>query len=489
MTFTSLQFLAFFPVVVSLYFLLPHKWRWLWLLGASCFFYMAFVPVYILILAFTIGVDYIAGIKIEDSQGSARRRFLVASIIANVGVLAFFKYYGFLTDNLETIVHGFGFPDYHVPRLGIILPIGLSFHTFQSLSYTVEVYRGKQKAERRLGIFALYVMYFPQLVAGPIERAANLLHQFDRPATVDYGRITNGLKLMAWGFFKKLMIADRVAVAVNHVYNDPHRFHGMEFILATVLFALQIYCDFSGYTDIARGASRVLGIELMLNFRSPYFSTSISEFWRRWHISLSSWFRDYVYIPLGGNKVVKWRWYYNLFITFFLSGLWHGANWTYVMWGSVHGFYLIFAILTAKPRARLGHALGLNKVPRLNHMLQMVTTFVLVCFAWIFFRANSIGDAFYIIRNMGSGFGRFFTSDARSLYSAALGIGYSDMLLALFGVVVMLFVDAMHTQGSITVRLSHRPVWQRWAVYYGLVGCVVFLGAYYSSTAFIYFQF
>ena len=354
MLFNSAEFcLFFFPLVTGLYFVLPHKWRWLLLLGASCWFYMAFVPLFIAILAFTIGVDYFAGLAIERNEGSRRKFFLVASIIANVGVLAVFKYWDFLNGNLTSLFGSIGI-EYHLPKLnewtffgflpaGMVLPIGLSFHTFQSLSYTIEVYRKHQKAEHRFGVFALYVMFYPQLVAGPIERPANLLNQLNAQegagirSHFDYDRVVWGLKQMLWGFFKKLVIADRCAQIVNIAYADPQNYNGWALLLATYLFAFQIYCDFSGYTDIALGAARVMGFDLMVNFRTPYRSTSISEFWSRWHISLSSWFRDYLYIPLGGNRVVKWRWYYNLFIVFLVSGLWHGANWTFIIWGSIHG--------------------------------------------------------------------------------------------------------------------------------------------------------
>jgi alginate O-acetyltransferase complex protein AlgI len=321
MIFNSIAFLVFFVVVTTAYYVLPYRWRWPLLLAASCYFYMAFVPVYILILAFTIVVDYAAGHLIERSQGATRKRWLIASIVANVGVLAIFKYYGFLTENIEALVHGTGWTDYKIPELGIILPIGLSFHTFQSLSYTIEVYYGRQKAERHIGIFSLYVMFYPQLVAGPIERPGNLLRQLHLSFDFHAPTVASGLRLMAWGFFKKLMIADRVAVMVDHVFNSPEQHSGPAMILASFFFAVQIYCDFSGYSDIALGAARCLGIDLMRNFRTPYYSANVSEFWKRWHISLSSWFRDYVYIPLGGNRVVKWRWYYNLMITFLLSGL------------------------------------------------------------------------------------------------------------------------------------------------------------------------
>jgi D-alanyl-lipoteichoic acid acyltransferase DltB (MBOAT superfamily) len=284
---------------------------------------MVFVPVYILILGGTIIIDYYAGILLENTEGKKRKVFLIASLIANIGVLAVFKYYNFLNNNLSVLLNSFGYKN-SIPNLGILLPIGLSFHTFQAMSYTIEVYRRKQKAERHFGIYALYVMFYPQLVAGPIERPQNMLHQFYEKHYFDFERIIDGLKLMLWGLFIKLVIADRLAIFVNAVYNNPEKHSGLTLAIATIFFAFQIYCDFSGYSNIAIGAARVMGFKLMTNFNRPYFSRSIAEFWKRWHISLSTWFSDYLYIPLGGNRVSVPRWYFNLFFVFLVSGLWHG---------------------------------------------------------------------------------------------------------------------------------------------------------------------
>jgi D-alanyl-lipoteichoic acid acyltransferase DltB (MBOAT superfamily) len=489
MLFNSIAFLVFFVVVVTSYYVLPHRWRWPLLLTASCCFYMAFVPVYILILAFTIGVDYCAGILIERSHGPTRKRWLTLSVIANMGVLCFFKYYAFLTDNIEVLVRSIGWTHYAIPDLGIILPIGLSFHTFQSLSYTIEVYYGRQKAERHIGIFSLYVMFFPQLVAGPIERPENLLRQLHTKIGFNASQLASGLRLMAWGFFKKIMIADRVAVIVDHVYNTPHQHDGPALIIATFFFAIQIYCDFSGYTDIAIGAARCLGIDLMRNFRTPYYSANVSEFWRRWHISLSTWFRDYLYIPLGGNRVVKWRWYYNLMITFVLSGLWHGAAWTYIIWGGLHGFYLIFAIVTGRWRGKVGGMLGLDRVPRLNHAMQVLTTFILVDFAWIFFRANTVQDAFHVAGHLFTGLDGFFAKGGLTYWSTTLGVARIQMILALLSIAVMELVQRIDLHRGAPQWVALRPPWQRWALYTGLVASIIFFGNYYQTTQFIYFQF
>ena len=323
---------------------------------------MAFVPVYILILGFTIIIDYFAGILLEKTDGKNRRYWLIASLVANIGVLAVFKYYNFLNNNLSELLSSLGYQN-TIHNLNILLPIGLSFHTFQAMSYTIEVYRGRQKAERHFGIYALYVMFYPQLVAGPIERPQNLLHQFYEKHEFDCNRVVEGLKIILWGLFMKIVIADRIAIYVNAVYNNSEQHSGKSLALATVFFAFQIYCDFAGYSNIAIGTAKVMGFKLMTNFNRPYFSRSISEFWKRWHISLSTWFRDYLYISLGGNRVSIPRWYLNLFLVFTISGLWHGANWTYIIWGSLNGFYLVFAIITEKWRKRFKQLIGLDQLP------------------------------------------------------------------------------------------------------------------------------
>ncbi|MGN6530157.1 MAG: MBOAT family O-acyltransferase, partial [Ginsengibacter sp.] len=360
---------------------------------------MAFIPVYIFILAFTIVIDYYAGLYIEKTKGNRRKLFLIFSLVANIGVLALFKYYNFININISLILHKFELSN-PIPYLSILLPIGLSFHTFQAMSYTIEVYRSHQKAERHFGIYSLYVMFYPQLVAGPIERPQNLLHQFREKHDFVYNRIVKGFQLILWGFFKKLVIADRLAIYVNAVYNNPEHHNGMTLLLATVFFAFQIYCDFSAYSDIAIGAAKVMGFKLMTNFNRPYFARNISEFWKRWHISLSTWFRDYLYISLGGNRVTIPRWYLNLLIVFVISGLWHGANWTYIIWGALNGFYLVFAIITYEYRKKITGFFGIDKLPKLNYFLQIFTTFILSCFAWIFFRADKVTDAFSIIKKI-----------------------------------------------------------------------------------------
>jgi D-alanyl-lipoteichoic acid acyltransferase DltB (MBOAT superfamily) len=395
--FNSFAFVIFFVVVTTLFFVLPHRLRWLLLLSASCFFYMFFVPIFILILVVTIIVDYLAGILIEDTRDPRKKKiFLSMSIVSVCVVLFVFKYFNFFNANFAALAAALHW-NYSIEALSIALPIGLSFHTFQSLSYVIEVYRGRQKAERHLGIFALYVMYFPQLVAGPIERPQNLLHQFHERKSFDLSRLQDGLSLALWGLFKKVVVADSLAIYADTVYNSSSHHSGASLLIATYCFAFQIYCDFSGYSDIARGVSRVYGIELMNNFDAPYFSKSISEFWTRWHISLSTWFRDYVYIPLGGNRVSQGRNFLNLSFVFLLSGFWHGANWTFIAWGALHGVYLIAERLWGTARDWLGIP---KKAGLLPQWVAVLLTFHLVLVAWVFFRARDVATAFDIVRRM-----------------------------------------------------------------------------------------
>lgn len=512
MLFNSAAFLIFFPVVTTVYFLLPHRFRWLLLLAASCYFYMAFIPRYILILAATITVDYFAGLGLEKFEGRQKRWVLAASILTNLGMLAFFKYFNFVNENVAQLAEFIGW-NYPIQSLSIILPIGLSFHTFQSLSYTIEVYRGHQEAERHFGYLALYVMYYPQLVAGPIERPQNILHQLHTEQRFDYLRVTDGLKRMAWGMFKKVVVADRMVQFVNPVYGDPTSYQGPALVLATLAFAIQIYCDFSGYSDIALGAAQVMGVRLMKNFDHPYFAHSISEFWRRWHISLSTWFRDYLYIPLGGNRVTRPRWAFNLFITFLVSGLWHGANWTYVIWGALHGSYFVLSELTGPFWQGFSARTRLDRLPRLKAGIAMLTTFSLVAFAWIFFRAASLGDALYIARHLVSGWPAYLAQSLSVLVEAArsaasLGpyalvdaafmilepvTGESRAVLALTALALFIFlvIEILQYRGNFLEQLNQKPVYLRRVVYASLLAAILILGTSYASVqqAFIYFQF
>ncbi|MFN8278603.1 MAG: MBOAT family O-acyltransferase [Chitinophagales bacterium] len=493
MLFNSLEFLIFFPVVTLLYFLLPHRWRWLHLLIASCIFYMFFIPVYILILIFTIIIDYIAGILIEDAQGSRRKLYLMMSLVANIGVLAVFKYYNFFIGNVNEMLHHIGMQAHNIPLLNIILPIGLSFHTFQAMSYTIEVYRGHQPAERHFGIYSLYVMFYPQLVAGPIERPQNLLWQFREEHHFDYRQVVSGLRLMAWGMFKKVVIADRLCILVNGVYNDPQHYHGVAVILAMIFFSIQIYCDFSGYSDIAIGSARVMGFHLMRNFNRPYFSKTIAEFWKRWHISLSTWFKDYLYISLGGNRVARWKWYRNIFIVFMVSGLWHGANWTFIVWGALHGIYQIAGSLLEPVKKRLREMAHVSEKSMWYRLQQMTVIFVLVTVAWVFFRANTFSDAFTVLQHSVMGLGSdistiIHTHKIFQVIGYFKGIELLDWMIIPVALALLLAVDKMQSHVGMQEWFSQRSPVLRWCVYFAAVYGILFFGKF-EETQFIYFQF
>ena len=476
MLFNSFNFIVFFIIVTTLYFALKQKYRWLLLLTSSCYFYMSFVPVYILILGFTTLVDYISGIYIDRSAGKRRKLYLIISLVSNISILAFFKYYSFLNDNLTSILEGFAYSN-PIPYLSIILPIGLSFHTFQAMSYTIEVYRGKQKPERHFGIFALYVMFYPQLVAGPIERPQNLLHQFYKKHTFESTRVAEGLKLMLWGFFKKLVIADRLAIYVNSTYNNVENHNGSTLILATLFFSFQIYCDFSGYADIAIGAARVMGFDLMTNFKRPIFAKSTSEHWKRWHISLSSWFKDYVYFPMGGSRVSSTRLYYNLMVVFVISGLWHGANWTYILWGTLNGFYVVFAIVTKKYWDKLSSILNSDGHPRLTLFYQIAITFILITFSRIFFRANNLSDAYLIIKKIFSEPGKVFIENP------------SMMIFSFLGIIMLLFVELKQEFYKGKFSFFNNEKWIIRNVSYVSLVIIILLMGVFDGGQFIYFQF
>jgi len=482
MLFNSLSFLVFFPVVTLLYFMLPHKFRWILLLAASCFFYMFFKPVYILILFGTIVIDYYAGIKLEEITDQKKKKiFLVLSLVANIGVLVVFKYYNFINTNITDLLQSFG-AENPIPYLKILLPIGLSFHTFQAMSYTIEVYRGNQKAERHFGIYALYVMFYPQLVAGPIERPQNILHQFYEKHKFEYNNVSAGLKLMLWGLFKKVVIADRLAIGVDEVYNHVNNYSGIALIIATVFFAMQIYCDFSGYSDIALGAARVMGFNLMLNFNRPYASRSVSEFWSRWHISLSSWFRDYLYIPLGGNRVKVSRMYLNLFIVFLISGIWHGANWTFVAWGALHGFYLVFALAVKPLSIKISNFFNKLSLGFFVKAFNVVVVFGLVAFTWLFFRANSMSDALYIVKHMTD---INHLNIPRDIY---LNNGQDFFVTSVFLILLMEAIQYINANYR-NVLFESKFSFLRWGFCTLLLLLIFTMGVFHKNTEFIYFQF
>lgn len=478
MLFNSLQFCVFFPAVTALFFLLPHRYRWAHLLLASCLFYCAFIPVYLLILIFTIIVDYFAGIAIESASGARKRVFLGCSLAANVGVLAVFKYFNFAAANLNDLAATFGLPP-GIPLLDIVLPIGLSFHTFQAMSYIIEVYRGQQRAERHFGIYALYVLFYPQLVAGPIERPQNLLHQFHEEHPFVAEDILRGWRLMLWGFFKKVVVADRLAIYVNIVYASPAEFHWLNLALATLAFSVQIYCDFSGYSDIAIGAAKSMGFHLMTNFHRPYFSKNIQEFWKRWHISLSTWFKDYLYVSLGGNRGSTFRTYINLATVFLVSGLWHGANWTFVAWGAVHAA-MIVAYLLWRRFSSPKWLLFPGAAP-----LSVLATFVAVTLAWVFFRAASMTDALAILS-------RILTLDAQTPFQAVVRdiahnrvFGATSAAIALLGTAALVVVE--HAKSPRLEELDAAPVSD--LAFCSLTAALIVVFGVFNNTGFIYFQF
>jgi D-alanyl-lipoteichoic acid acyltransferase DltB (MBOAT superfamily) len=515
MNFNSWQFLVFFPVITVLYFAVTARVRknadrtlvrsQTLLLAVSLFFYMCWNPVYLCLILFSVAVTWTSGILMSDhgsvSSSPGRKKLILASSLAlNLAALFFFKYYNFFAGTVNSLFGQSGAGPAALPTLNVLLPVGISFYTFQALGYSIDVYRGTVAAERNFINYALFVTFFPQLVAGPIERTGNLLPQFKVDHAFDYDRVTSGLKLATWGMFKKVVIADRLAVYVNAVYGLPGVYPASALALATFFFTFQIYGDFSGYSDIAIGTARVLGFNLMTNFRKPYFSKSISEFWRRWHISLSTWLKDYLYIPLGGNRKGAFRQKLNLLITFLISGLWHGAAWHFVLWGLLHG---IFQVIERSIPERVQAAF--KKVP----LVQVCITFLLVCFAWVFFRANTTGDAFLIVRKLGAlpaecaGYltrlsERGIVNTVRvafqlrgsedSVIYPIEGFGLRAFGLSIITVIILLVGDGWTNAVPGTKRVMHLPLVLRWAGYYALTLTVV-LSWNTVSNQFIYFTF
>ncbi len=480
MLFNSINFLVFFPVTTVLYFMIRPQWRWFFLLLASCFFYLSLVPAYILILFLIISVDYVAGILIERSVGTQRKWYLMTSIVINLGCLLFFKYGNFIAENVHQIAQFFNW-QYSLSLLEIVLPVGLSFHTFQAMSYTIDVYRGQQRAERHLGYYALFVLFYPQLVAGPIERAHHLLPQLKKEHQFDAQRVISGLRLMLWGFFKKLVVANKLAFVVRAAYDAPTLPEGRILAIATLYFAIQIYADFSGYVDIARGAARVMGFHLSENFNLPYFAQSVREFWQRWHITLYQWFRDYVYIPLGGNKKGIVRTMINIFIVFALTGLWHGAQWTFVVWGLLHGFFVSIEVMVKKSRQKIHDSLVPGLMGHLLKPLRVISTFLVVCFSWIFFRAESLPKAFEIIIKISLDGGRFFQYDF--LYYI-----FAIHLFLFFSIAVFFIGEIIRHNDVRRLQWERLPVWFTWPMYYALIAWILYFGDF-GTAPFIYFQF
>ena len=490
MLFNSLDFLVFFPLVTLVYFLIPHKIRHLWLLGASYYFYMCWNPKYALLMLTSTIITYASGLLIsraEQKKNDRMKRIWVAiSFISNLSILFLFKYFDFALQNINRVLSVLGIQLIQ-PSFSLLLPVGISFYTFQALSYTMDVYRHDVVPERNFLKYALFVSFFPQLVAGPIERSSNLIHQISERHYFDARRVSRGLCLMLWGFFQKLVIADRAAIFVNCVYNNPRNpdYYGFIPILATILFAFQIYCDFSSYSDIARGAAEVMGFSLMKNFNTPYFSQNVAEFWRRWHISLSSWFRDYLYIPLGGNRKGTFRKYINLMIVFAVSGLWHGASWTFVIWGMLNGFYQVVGSLTTPIRKRF---FGNEEVFSVR-LRRMIVTFCLICFSWVFFRANSTTEALLILKNMIPLNPWIFTDGTLLNF----GFGWADWLILTISLLVLLGVSTAKYNGvEIRSWYFRQELWFKYLILLAAVFSVLVFGIYgsnYDASQFIYFQF
>lgn len=497
MEFNSINFMIFFPVVLALYFVIPKALRQIWLLAASYYFYMSWNARYALLIAASTLITYVSGIAIEryrDSGRTGRRLTVLFSCLGiNLGILLFFKYGNFLIASLDR-----GLELLHIgsvdQRFYFLLPVGISFYTFQALGYTIDVYRGDVRAETNLIRYALFVSFFPQLVAGPIERSKNLLSQMQNIAEIklwNARRVTSGTILMIWGFFVKMVIADRAAVLVNTVFDNYRMYGSTELVLAAVFFALQIYCDFGSYSLIAIGAAKIMGFELMENFNTPYFACSIRDFWSRWHISLSTWFRDYLYIPLGGNRRGRVRKSVNIMIVFLASGLWHGADWSYVVWGGIHGAYQVIGDYLASFREKCIRKLRVNTACFSWKFLQTAVTFVLVVFAWIFFRADSIGDAFHYIRRI------WMRPTPWVLFNGeifTLGLDRPEMNILLVSICMLGLVDLVRYRKKMTldVFLMQQNLWFRGGIMIGLVVLIFVCGKYgvgFDPQQFIYFQF
>lgn len=494
MLFNSINFLAFFPVVTLIYFIVPRKVRYIWLLAASYYFYMSWNVKYALLLLTSTVVTWLCGFWVHSAKKTGWKKLALATCLCvNLGILFFFKYFDFFLLNCNRVLSAL-----HLQLLeksfDVLLPVGISFYTFQALGYTIDVYRGKVEPEKNILRYALFVSFFPQLVAGPIERSESLLGQMrglEKKKLWNYGNVVSGLTLMVWGLFVKMVIADRVAILVDHVFGSYYLYGTVALVAGALGFAIQIYCDFMGYSTIAIGAARVMGFQLMENFDTPYFARSVSEFWKRWHISLSTWFRDYVYIPLGGNRCSKPKKYFNLMVTMAVSGLWHGADWNYVVWGLLHGGYQVVGDVTAGWRTKLIDRLHTKKESISFRLGQIVTTFVLTDIAWIFFRSVSLSHALRYCR-------RLFTKwDPWNLFNETiynLGLDRPEFNILIISLVVLFLVDLIRykRRQDISAFLQDQCIWFRWGVMIALITATLVFGIYgieFESSQFIYFQF
>ncbi len=487
MTFVTYQFYLFFITTTLLYFSVPFKWRpWL-ILAASCVFYAALIPAYLLILLALITIDYTIARLMERASARSRTYLLLLSILSLCGILFTFKYFNFFAENIHALAQLIGW-HYSPTLLAWALPLGLSFHTFQSLSYVIEVYRGKQKPEKNFFTYALYVMFYPQLVAGPIERPQQLLPQLHGHHTFNYERVKLGLVRMTWGLFKKTVIADHLGLAVDQVFGHPELYSGPSLIMAASFFTLQLYFDFSGYCDIALGAAQVMGITLVENFKHPFSSRSIAEWWRRWHVSLSNWFRDYLYYPLIlSKKITPVRIYGATMLTFLVMGLWHGANWTYIILGGLHGTYIIVGTVTQKWRDAFNNWSRLSAHPKLHHTLQLTTVFALVTLSFIFFRAQTLEQALYIVTHLCSGLAQAW--NPLYLKATLLGNGlFVKAAAALPLALLVLWVERRSGDGTVAHVFAKQWWPVRWVGYYALITMLIFFNTG-AGPGFIYFQF
>ena len=498
MFFNSFHFLIFFPVVVLVYYLIPNRIKYLWLLAASYYFYMCWNVKYVLLLLASTIVTYLSGLLMEkvrnkgltEDKMTARLKLIVAgSFIVNIGILGYFKYFNFFIDILNDIFNAAGI-SLDIAKFDILLPVGISFYTFQALSYTMDVYRGEIYAEKNFFRYALFVSFFPQLVAGPIERSKNLLKQLAVPRPFDYDRAREGFLLMLWGYFLKLVMADRIAIFVDTVYADPAGYTGWYIAIAAMLFAIQIYCDFYGYSTIAMGAAKIIGIDLMENFNAPFLSTTIPELWKGWHISLTTWFRDYLYFPLGGSRKGRLRKCINIMIIFLVSGLWHGAELSFVVWGALNGIYQLVSEYSMPYRIKLSEGLGLHRDSLGHKIVAGFITFLLFVFSVIFFRAPTTGDALAIIGSMLSKNNAWILFDG-SLYEC--GLDNRNFTLMLICIVVLLIADICKKRG---IRLSRailaQDLWCRILIMVFSICFILLFGIWgsgYSAKGFIYFQF
>ncbi len=471
MIFNSIEFILFLPVVIILYYLTPQRFRWVLLLAASYYFYMSWKVEYIFLIIFSTLVDYFSGLMMERQSSKKKRLpFLILSLVTNLGLLFFFKYYNFGAENLNLLFDKIGLSQ-DIPMMDFLLPVGISFYTFQTLSYSIDVYFGRQKAEKHLGYFALYVSFFPQLVAGPIERFSSLTPQFKENHTFTYENFANGLRLILYGWFIKMVIADNLAVVVEQIYASPENFSSLDILTGISFYSIQIYSDFYGYSIIAIGSALIMGIKLMDNFKTPYLAKHIAEFWQRWHISLSTWFRDYLYFPLGGNKVKLSRWVLNILIVFIVSGFWHGANWTFIIWGSIFGVtYLVEHLIN-----RLFKLQKEQKPFSLQHLMLAFKTFIIVTIAWVFFRSQSLDEALQV-------FSSLFHNTNLS------GTELSTPMFVWVFLILFMLSDFLLYNKRFDKWIAQFPLIGRWSIYTILIfSIIVFAGV--EDFPFIYFQF